>query len=196
MHFWLLTRLPYITISKIYWTAKNFYRSKNWKSAKLKQKCMGGTYTLFRARWVTFFLVNRVEHQKLNQTTPYGAVWLSFWCSTRPSADGGHKIVLITSWSLYIFAIAEKSIKQAFPIFKKFLWIYSMTFSVLGDVVFKLFSAIIENIKWSWCKRHYLVTAICRRPSWTPETQPNGAVRRRLVEFLVFNSIYLKKWSG
>ena len=34
---------------------------------------------------------------------------------------------------------------------------------------------------------------VCRRPSWTPETQPNGAVRRRLVEFLVFNSIYLKK---
>ena len=25
----------------------------------------------------------RVEHQKLNQTEPYGAVWLSFWCSTR-----------------------------------------------------------------------------------------------------------------
>ena len=39
----------------------------------------------------------------------------------------------------------------------------------------------------------YLVTTICRRPSRTPETQPNGAVRRRLVEFLVFNSIYLKK---
>ena len=41
----------------------------------------------FRESIVTFFLVNRVEHQKLNQTTPYGAVWLSFWCSTRPSAD-------------------------------------------------------------------------------------------------------------
>ena len=36
-----------------------------------------------------FFPVNRVEHQKLNQTTPYGAVWLTFWCSTRPSADTG-----------------------------------------------------------------------------------------------------------
>ena len=34
---------------------------------------------------------------------------------------------------------------------------------------------------------------ILRRPSWTPETQPNGPVRRRLVKFLVFNSIYLKK---
>ena len=37
------------------------------------------------------------------------------------------------------------------------------------------------------------MTSICRRPSWTPETQPNGAVRRRLVEFLVFNSIHWKK---
>ena len=27
-------------------------------------------------------LAGLVEHQKLNQTTPYGAVWLSFWCST------------------------------------------------------------------------------------------------------------------
>ena len=47
-------------------------------------------YTFFRVRRVTFFLRNRVEHQKLNQTTPYGAVWLSFWCSTRPSAHGRH----------------------------------------------------------------------------------------------------------
>ena len=53
------------------------------------------TYTVFRARRVTFFLVNRVEHQKLNQTTPYGAVWLSFWCSTLPSADGSHLILPI-----------------------------------------------------------------------------------------------------
>ena len=37
------------------------------------------------------------------------------------------------------------------------------------------------------------MTCVCRRQSWTPETQPNGAVRRRLVEFLVFKSIYLKK---
>ena len=29
--------------------------------------------------------------------------------------------------------------------------------------------------------------------SWTPKTQPNGAVSRRLVEFLVFNSVYWKK---
>ena len=48
------------------------------------------SYYFFRGSWHTFFLVNRVEHQKLNQTTPYGAVWLSFWCSTRPSADSGN----------------------------------------------------------------------------------------------------------
>ena len=28
-------------------------------------------YRVFCVRWDTFFLVNRVEHQKLNQTTPY-----------------------------------------------------------------------------------------------------------------------------
>ena len=27
--------------------------------------------TVFSVRWNTYFLVNRVEHQKLNQTTPY-----------------------------------------------------------------------------------------------------------------------------
>ena len=44
-------------------------------------------YTFFRGSWYTFFLLNRIGDQKLNQTTPYGAFWLSFWCSTRPSAD-------------------------------------------------------------------------------------------------------------
>ena len=28
-------------------------------------------YTVCPVRWASFFLVNRVEHQKLNQTTPY-----------------------------------------------------------------------------------------------------------------------------
>ena len=46
-------------------------------------------YTVYSVRWDTYFLVNRVEHQKLNQTTPFDAVWLSFWCSTRPSAHTG-----------------------------------------------------------------------------------------------------------
>ena len=34
----------------------------------------------------------------LTVKTVYGAVWLSFWCSTRPSADDGHGLVPITSW--------------------------------------------------------------------------------------------------
>ena len=54
-------------------------------------------YTVFRASWTGFFQANRVEHQKLNQTTPYCAVWLSFWCSTRPSADTVNKSVPTTS---------------------------------------------------------------------------------------------------
>ena len=44
-------------------------------------------YTVFHARRVTFVLMNRVEHRKINQTTPYGAVWLRFWCTTQTSAD-------------------------------------------------------------------------------------------------------------
>ena len=34
-----------------------------------------------------FYLANRVENQKLNQPTAEPAVWLSFWFSTRPSAE-------------------------------------------------------------------------------------------------------------
>ena len=40
-----------------------------------------------------FFQVNRVEHQKLNQATPYDAVWLSFCKSTGPSADAVDELV-------------------------------------------------------------------------------------------------------
>ena len=58
--------------------------------------------TVYRARQITFFQVNRVEHQKLNQTTPHSAVWLSFWCSTRPLADTALIIIYAThckQWS-------------------------------------------------------------------------------------------------
>ena len=40
---------------------------------------------------------------------------------------------------------------------------------------------------------HLSIDSICRRLSRTPNTQPNGAERRRLLEFLVFNSVYWKK---
>ena len=65
-------------------TRKTQKTQKTEKTEKTKK-----TYTVSPVRWDTFFPLNRVEHQKLNQTTPYGAVWLSFWCSTRPSADTG-----------------------------------------------------------------------------------------------------------
>ena len=38
---------------------------------------------------VPVFAEGRVENQKLNQMTPYGAVWLSYWFSTRPLANTG-----------------------------------------------------------------------------------------------------------
>ena len=65
---------------------------------KVRKLCITLTttsdYTVSHASWTTYFQANRVEHQKLNQTTPYGAVWLSFWCSTRPSADTGTDLYL------------------------------------------------------------------------------------------------------
>ena len=39
--------------------------------------------------------MNRVKNQKLNQRTPYDAIWLSFWCSTQPSADACNKSVVL-----------------------------------------------------------------------------------------------------
>ena len=38
-------------------------------------------FTLLSLLWLLYAAL-QVEHQKLNQTTPYGAVWLSLWCST------------------------------------------------------------------------------------------------------------------
>ena len=34
---------------------------------------------------------------------------------------------------------------------------------------------------------------LCQRPSGTPTTQPNGGLKCRLVEVMVFNSIHYKK---
>ena len=82
-------------------------------------------------RRVTSFQVNRVEHQKLNQTTPYGTVWLSFWCSTQPAADTGtdmyhqllHRhpvlldecLVISTNECLYLLKSEHQKINQTTP---------------------------------------------------------------------------------
>ena len=36
--------------------------------------------TNFRRQVEHYLLVNRVDHQEHNQMTPYGAIWLMFWC--------------------------------------------------------------------------------------------------------------------
>ena len=46
-------------------------------------------YTVFRARRITFFLVNRVENQNEPKRPQSGGRLGSFWFSTRPSADTG-----------------------------------------------------------------------------------------------------------
>ena len=44
-------------------------------------------YTVFRARRITFFLVNRIENQNEPKRPQSGGRLGSFWFSTRPSAD-------------------------------------------------------------------------------------------------------------
>ena len=71
--------------------------SENWSMRKKKMRnlyygvhfptLVKIPYMVFRARRIAFFLVNEVEHQKINQTTPYDAISLSFLCSTYYLAD-------------------------------------------------------------------------------------------------------------
>ena len=46
-------------------------------------------YTVYRARQITFFLMNRVENQNEPKRPQGGGRLGSFWFSTRPSADTG-----------------------------------------------------------------------------------------------------------
>ena len=46
-------------------------------------------YTVYRARRITFFLVNRVENQNEPKRPQGGGRLGSFWSSTRPWADTG-----------------------------------------------------------------------------------------------------------
>ena len=51
--------------------------------------CLFVQYTVFRARQITFFLVNRVENQNEPKRPQGGGRLGSFWFSTRPSAYTG-----------------------------------------------------------------------------------------------------------
>ena len=124
---------------------------------------------------VTFSPVIRVEYQKLNQTSHYGVAWLSLWASTRPSADAVNWWVQCFLASMdrqhpnqsFLDELAANASRKILPVHPG---------STDSDVI-----------------GYLSINRIYRRSSWTPETQANGAVRRRLVEFLVFNSIYVKK---
>ena len=118
---------------------------------------------------VTFSPVIRVEHQKLNQTSHYGVAWLSLWASTRPSADAVNWWVQCFLASMdrqhpnqsFLDELAANASRKILPVHPG---------STDSDVI-----------------GYLSINRIYRRSSWTPETQANGAVRRRLVEFLVFN---------
>ena len=52
--------------------------------------------------WLARLNRSRVEYQKLNQTAPYGAVWLSFWCSTHSPAVSYFVACLLTHLLAYL----------------------------------------------------------------------------------------------
>ena len=120
-------------------------------------------YTVYSVRWGTYFLVIRVEHQKLNQTTAE----LSFgWVF-------GVQLGLRQTQSL----IKTKTIRRRNvpPV----ILLFSCRLLLRGNIAGGTFLLLIVLVLISAC--------VCRRPSWTPETQPNGAVHGflRQVEYLL-----------
>ena len=57
-------------------------------------------YTIFRAKRITFFLVNRVKNQNEPKRPQSGGRLGSFWFSTRPTAMGS------TDYKLYVVSEA------------------------------------------------------------------------------------------
>ena len=69
-------------------------------------------YTIFRARRITFFLVNRVENQNEPKRPQSGGRLGSFWFSTRPTAMGGTDYNVLGLWGNL------RSCSSIFPIFQ------------------------------------------------------------------------------
>ena len=65
------------------------YWDSNGDNTHSQKKCSGyflSTYTVFRARRITFSLANRVENQNEPKRPQGGDRLGSFWFSTRPTA--------------------------------------------------------------------------------------------------------------
>ena len=144
-----------------FWCSTRFTRKKVTRMKQLHFFCDS---------WDTFDMSNRVEHQKLQPGDSRAATWLSFWCSTRSSADTG------TDYYLHGF------LRQMGHFFSsKPSWTPKTqpkdALSTDGDMI-----------------GYFSVNCICRRPSWTPESQPNGAVQgflRQMEHFLSkFSQLY------
>ena len=108
-------------------------------------------YTVYPVRWDIFFLVNRVEHQKLNQTTAE----LSFgWVF-------GIQLGLRQTQALIkTTTIGRRRVPGATLLLISNLLLSSNVAggTLLLPIVLVLISA-----------------CVCRRPSWTPKTQPNDS---------------------
>ena len=80
--------------------ASRFSQFHTWKFTYLGSVACGTTpiYTVFRARRITFFLVNRVENQNEPKRPQGGGRLGSFWFSTRPTAMGGTDYNVLGLW--------------------------------------------------------------------------------------------------
>ena len=145
----------------------------------------GIMYTFFRGRWYTYFLVTWVEHHKLNETTPFGAVWMRFDVTLglrhKHTQINTYNIILISSSSSgHSSSIDYHEIDPTWASWITFQWIEYM----INDMKMMMNEYDVKGVTLCLC------TCV---PSWTPTTQPNGPVTGRLVEFLVFSSIHKKK---
>ena len=141
-----------------------------WKIGKFVVWIFSHLYTVSPVRWDTYFLVNRVENQKLNQTTaelPFGWVF-------------GVKLGLRQTHALIKTKTIPRKVPPAILLFSSNLLLNS---NVAGET-FLLLIFLVLICAW-----------VCRRPSLTPKTQPpNGTASFGWV-FGVQLSLQEKKFS-
>ena len=126
--------------------------------------------------------LNTRNSTKRRLTAPFRC----FWCSTRPLADTRNKlvpnlIIMITC----ISALGTKFFKKVSPNSKKHLWIYSIKMMSFRGCLLESFT----SYRWN----NYSDDNLICTNSFLVSAEGRAEYQKLKVEFLVFNSIYLKK---